>query len=158
VGVHGANRLASNSLLEAVVFSNRIIQRASGQVKIEEQATTQGLADIRTTLSQRQTQRKVPPPRLAALQTLLWNKVGIIRNKEGLTQAADTLASWQKLLPQPTTRSTYELSNLLLTGRLVVEAALLREESRGAHFRTDFPKTSPQRQGHLVFNKSTVYP
>ncbi|HJM37050.1 MAG TPA: L-aspartate oxidase [Dehalococcoidales bacterium] len=158
VGVHGANRLASNSLLEAVVFSKRIIQRASGQVKIEEQATTQGLADIRTTLSQRQTQRKVPPPRLAALQTLLWNKVGIIRNKEGLTQAADTLASWQKLLPQPTTRSTYELSNLLLTGRLVVEAALLREESRGAHFRTDFPKTSPQRQGHLVFNKSTVYP
>ena len=47
----------------------------------------------------------------------------------------------------------YELANLVLTGRLVTEAALLREESRGAHFRSDFPQSSPQWQRHIIFTK-----
>ncbi len=154
VGVHGANRLASNSLLEALVFSERIIQKASGQVNSGTRAKDSVLADIRTTLNVRETQKKMPLPRLSILQTLLWSKVGIIRNKEGLNQAAETLAAWQKLLRQPSDRPSYELSNLILTGRLIAEAALLREESRGAHFRTDFPKSLPDWQRHIVFNKS----
>ncbi len=102
-------------------------------------------------LSQREISKVVSPPSLSALQQLHWDKVGIIRNKEGLTEAADTLAAWQKSLPQPTDRPSYELNNLVLTGRLVTEAALLREESRGAHFRSDFPQSSPQWQRHIVF-------
>jgi len=90
-------------------------------------------------------------PSLSALQQLHWGKVGIIRNKAGLTQAAETLAAWQESLPQPTDRPSYELNNLVLAGRLMTEAALLREESRGAHFRADFPQTSPQWQRHIVF-------
>ena len=90
---------------------------------------------------------------LSALQQLQWDKVGIIRNKEGLTQAADILAAWQKALPQPTDRPSCELSNLVLTGRLVTEAALLREESRGAHFRSDFPQSSPRWQCHIVLTQ-----
>ena len=151
-GVHGANRLASNSLLEAVVFSRRIVERTRKGVKIETPATRQGM-EAHHSLSQRQAPPAVPAPSLPALQMLHWDKVGIIRNKEGLTQAADILAAWQKLLPQPTDRPSYELSNLILTGRLVTEAALLREESRGAHFRTDFPQSSPQWQHHIVFTK-----
>ncbi len=151
-GVHGANRLASNSLLEAVVFSKRIIKRANDQAKSEAQATARDL-DIHAALSRRQAQRKVPSPRLSALQTLLWDKVGIIRNKEGMTQAAGILSAWQKSLPQPADRPSYELSNLILTGRLVTEAALLREESRGAHFRTDFPHSLPQWQRHIIFTR-----
>ena len=84
---------------------------------------------------------------------LHWDKVGIIRDKEGLTQAADILAAWQKSLPQPVDRPSYELSNLILTGRLVAEAALIREESRGAHFRSDFPQSPSQWQHHTVFTK-----
>ncbi|MFC1908117.1 L-aspartate oxidase, partial [Chloroflexota bacterium] len=68
-----------------------------------------------------------------------------------LTEAAVTLAVWQKSLPIPTDRPTYELNNLVLTGRLVTEAALLREESHGAHFRSDFPQSSPEWQRHIVF-------
>jgi L-aspartate oxidase len=77
--------------------------------------------------------------------------VGIIRSQESLAKAAGTLAAWQESLPLPKDRSSYELSNLILTGRLVTEAALLREESRGAHFRSDFPQSSPKWQKHIAF-------
>lgn len=151
-GVHGANRLASNSLLEAVVFTKRIIERTSKRVKTRASASGQGM-EAHHSLSQRQASQIVPAPSLSTLQMLHWDKVGIIRDKEGLTQAADTLAAWQKALPQAIDRPSYELSNLTLTGRLVTEAALLREESRGAHFRSDFPQSSSQWQHHTIFTK-----
>ena len=150
--IHGANRLASNSLLEAVVFSKRIVERTRKGVKIETPATRQG-KETHYSLSQRQLPQAVPALSLSALQMLHWDKVGIIRNKEGLTQAADILAAWQKFLPQPADRPSYELSNLILTGQLVTEAALLREESRGAHFRSDFPQSSSPWQHHIILTK-----
>ncbi len=149
-GVHGANRLASNSMLEVLVFSKRIMERTRKGAETVAPAISKGL-EIHQLLSQRQVPEAIPAPSLSALQLLHWDKVGIIRNRESLTQAADTLAAWQKSLPQPKDRPSYELSNLALTGRLVTEAALLREESRGAHFRSDFPQSSPQWQHHIVF-------
>jgi L-aspartate oxidase len=149
-GAHGANRLASNSLLEVLVFSKRIIQKS----KEEEKAgmlVSGRKNDIRQTLSQRPILETKPPPSISALQQLHWDKVGIIRNKEDLTKAADILATWQNLLPPPTDRPSYELNNLVLTGRLMTESALIREESRGAHFRTDFPKHSAKWQHHIIF-------
>jgi L-aspartate oxidase len=92
-----------------------------------------------------------PSPSVLDVQTLLWDRVGIVRSREGLDTAVDALARWQGLLSQPTDRSSYELANLILTGRLITEAALLREESRGAHFRTDFPQHSSDWQHHIVF-------
>jgi len=150
--VHGANRLASNSLLEALVYSKRIIKINSERVKVKAPATSQS-KEVHHSLKQRQVLQAVPAPNLSALQALLWDKVSIIRNKEGLTQAADILAAWQNSLPQPVDRPSYELSNLILTGRLVTEAALVREESRGVHFRTDFPQSSSQWQHHVAFTK-----
>jgi L-aspartate oxidase len=152
--VHGANRLASNSLLEAVVFSRRIIKRTSQEAKPEAPATGERV-NVHHSLSQRQAPPGVPAPNLSALQTLHWDRVGIVRNQEGLTQAADTLAAWQKSLPRPTDRPSCELNNLILTGQLVTEAALIREESRGAHFRYDFPQNSPQWQLHIIFTKGS---
>ena len=149
-GVHGANRLASNSMLEVLVFSKRIMERTRKEAAARA-PTTGSSMETRHSLSQRQVSKVVPPPSLSALQQLHWDKVGIIRSKEGLTEAADTLAAWQKSLPQPTDRHSYELNNLVLTGRLVTEAALLREESRGAHFRSDFPQSLSQWQRHIVF-------
>ena len=150
-GVHGANRLASNSLLEAIVFSKRIVERTRGKAK-KEPAVSES-REIRCSLSQRPTPRALPAPSLAALQKLHWEKAGIIRDKEDLTQAANILAAWQHSLPQPTDQPSYELSNLILTGRLLTEAALFREESRGAHFRSDFPQSSPKWQCHIVWKK-----
>jgi len=151
--VHGANRLASNSLLEAVVFSKRIIKKTSKGVVTETSTASENI-EVHHSLSQRQIRPAVSAPSLSALQLLHWDKVGIIRDKEGLTQATNILVAWQKSLPQPTDRPSYELSNLILNGRLITEAALLREESRGAHFRTDFPNSLPQWQYHIVFVKS----
>ena len=148
-GVHGANRLASNSMLEVVVFSKRITEKT--RAGAETKAPIGKGAEVHHQLSQRPVVKDVSTPSLSALQQLLWDKVGIIRDKESLTEAADTLAAWQKCQLPPTDRPSYELNNLILTGRLVTEAALLREESRGAHFRSDFPQSSPQWQRHIIF-------
>jgi len=149
-GVHGANRLASNSMIEVLAFGKRIMERTRKKAKTRAPITDKGV-EVHHSLSQRQVPKAVPAPSLSALQQLHWDKVGIIRNKESLTEAANILAAWQKSLPQPTDRPSYELNNLVLTGRLVTEAALLREESRGAHFRSDFPQSLAQWQHHIVF-------
>ncbi|MFC1920239.1 L-aspartate oxidase [Chloroflexota bacterium] len=149
-GVHGANRLASNSLLDAVVFSKRIIKMTTGDI-----AAGTEIAHDKTyhLLNKELSTPAAVMPGFSALQTLHWNKVSIIRNREGLNQAAAELAAWQKILPQPADRPSYELSNLILTGRLVTEAAIIREESRGAHFRTDFPENMPGWRRHIIFTK-----
>jgi len=149
-GVHGANRLASNSMLEVLVFSKRIIEKTGRRPSKSTPKTTK---DTRYQLNQRQIAKSVPAPSLSALQQLNWEKVGAIRNQKSLTQAAEKLATWQKSLSPPTDRPSYELNNLVLTGRLVTEAALLREESRGAHYRSDFPRRSPQWQKHIIFTE-----
>ena len=149
-GVHGANRLASNSMLEVLVFTKRILEKTGERAKKRTPAASKREED-RYSLSQRQVAKSVPAPSHSALQQLLWDKVGIIRNQESLAETADTLAAWQKSLPKPTDRPSYELSNLVLTARLVTEAALMREESRGAHFRSDFPQSLPQWRRHIIF-------
>jgi L-aspartate oxidase len=149
-GVHGANRLASNSMLEVLVFSKRIIERVrqgTGTITPESGQRRK----VHRRLNQWLTGKKISPPTVTDLQTLLWDKVGIVRNRESLTEAAETLAAWQEVLPTPSDRTSYELKNLIIAGRLMTEAALLREESRGAHFRTDFPQSSPDWLCHLVF-------
>jgi len=153
-GVHGANRLASNSLLESVVFSKRVMQRTEmtpprRYKERSDEANSYCLPD-------REVLPKVPPLNLPNLQSLMWDKVGIIRSVEGLEEAADILATWESLLSQPNDRPSYELNNLVLCARLVTEAALLRKESRGAHFRTDFPRTSPEWQRHIIFRKDVT--
>ena len=151
-GVHVANRLASNSLLEAIVFSKRIVERTKGKSK-DKTVPAARSKDVYSSLGQRPVPKGIPAPGLAALQQLLWDKAGIIRDKDGLNQAAGILAAWQNSLPSPTDQPSYELSNLVLTGRLLTEAAFIREESRGAHFRSDFPQTLPKWQCHIVWRK-----
>jgi L-aspartate oxidase len=151
-GVHGANRLASNSLLEAIVFSKRIIEITSSKSRPKTAAGTKA-KEMRGSLGERSAHKIVPVLSQTSLQQLHWDEVGIIRDKDGLTQAADRLAAWQRALPTPTDQSSHELRNLILTGRLLTEAALLREESRGAHFRSDFPDSSPKWQRHIIWKK-----
>ena len=151
-GVHGANRLASNSLLEAIVFSKRIVERTKRKARTKAPGAVKD-EEVHYSLCQRPAPEAVPAPSLTALQKLHWDKVGIIRDKEGLTRAAGILAAWQHLLPQPTDQPSCELSNLVLTGRLLTEAALIREESRGAHFRSDFPESLPKWQCHIAWRK-----
>jgi len=154
-GVHGANRLASNSLLESVVFSKRMVQRTE-MTAPPRRRKKRGNEAISHSLPSREALSNVPPLNLPNLQSLMWDKVGIIRSGKSLKEAASILATWESLLPQPSDRPSYELSNLVLCARLVTEAALLRKESRGAHFRTDFPRTSPEWQRHIIFRKNVI--
>ncbi|HEX79052.1 MAG TPA: L-aspartate oxidase [Dehalococcoidia bacterium] len=148
-GAHGANRLASNSLLEVLIFGKRIIEKTAGEDSSAASTLGQN-SDVRLSPERRQPPGDKITPCLTTLQRLLWDKAGILRNEEGLSGAAGTLSWWQESLPQPKDRPSHELANLILTGRLLTEAAIARQESRGAHFRSDFPRSLPEWRRHIV--------
>ena len=171
-GVHGANRLASNSLLETVVFAKRVIARtleghAPAATAPEAQRLPDTLGEARKAGIYRPEGNELPrigaPARalpfaetslsLANLQSLMWEKAGIVRDGAGLAEAALTLALWQRAAPEPLDRPSYELANLLVAARLATEAALIRQESRGAHYRSDFPERRPEWERHIIFRK-----
>jgi L-aspartate oxidase len=149
-GLHGANRLASNSLLEVLVFSRRIVDRP----KNGSAGATSGMGE--------ESHHRLPcreasvsrPLSCTALQALMWENVGIIRSGDTLEKAAHIIAGWENCLEVASDRLSYELNNLVLTARLVAEAALIRKESRGAHFRTDYPQSSPEWLKHVVLRRN----
>jgi L-aspartate oxidase len=146
-GVHGANRLASNSLLETVVFAKRIVERVqSGEHSPAQQSID--ARDLQHTISE-------GGPRVdrARLQSLMWDGVGIIRDGETLERAARQLGAWNSAMPRPNDRPSHELANMVTAGRLMAEAALAREESRGAHYRTDHPEPREDWRRHIVFRR-----
>ena len=90
------------------------------------------------------------------LRALMGSHVGIERDAAGLVEATRTLAQWSAALGSSSDmgapdRAAYELRSLVLCGWIAAEAALAREESRGAHYRTDFPDPLTEWQRHLVF-------
>ena len=84
---------------------------------------------------------------------MMWDKVGIVRDGAGLEQASRQLTAWQRSQTAPHDRPSHELANMILTGRLMAEAALIREESRGAHYRTDFPERRDEWLRHITFRR-----
>ena len=149
-GVHGANRLASNSLLETVVFARRAVERL-----FEQDGDAPPPAPLEATIEAQVLPERAGidagAPSAAALRELMWTRAGIVRDGPGLEEAAETLASWERRLPEVTDRATRELRSLVTCARLATEAALLREESRGAHYRTDFPEPVEAWRRHQVY-------
>ncbi len=145
-GVHGANRLASNSLLESLVFAWRsaaALDEPWVQLEVEYIADpgSEPYAGETTVVNR------------AALQKLMWDNAGLYRTAADLQKAALILASWASSGDSVSAR---EDGNLLDLARLVVHAALAREESRGAHYRVDFPETSPFFERHLSWVRKVV--
>ena len=144
-GVHGANRLASNSLLEGVVFGERVARQLQRPApggphdapRMQAIALPPGHGeDDRAT-----TFREVG--------NLLWDDVGIVRERKGLSTAVQRFEHWRDRC-EPATESDLASpsANATLTALLIARAALAREESRGAHFRSDFPRPSPRWKFH----------
>jgi len=133
-GVHGANRLASNSLLEALVFGARAARSVSDALP----HLRRGVGGVSPrTLAAAGLDDDAVPDLQARLRRLMWEKAGLVRSGEGLGQALAELATLDPAARAPETRS------LLTAARLVATAALARTESRGAHFRSDHPLPDP---------------
>jgi L-aspartate oxidase len=149
-GVHGANRLASNSLLEGLVMGSRMLQTLTAK-KLPKLEEVQPGSDRDT----RERRLNIEDLR-RSLESLMWRQAGILRNGEDLARAENQLSDWLNLLSRHriTEREEIELANLMMLGRGVVETALQREESRGAHFREDFTKTREIFQKHSFINYS----
>ena len=155
-GVHGANRLASNSLLETLIFGYRIVQRTRDGAGGGPIATSSHVEWTVHHVGEQPLPQIVPPPlNLAALQSAMWEKVGIVRAGERLQEAAAILAAWDHSLEDPADEPSHELANLVTVGRLVTEAALLRRESRGAHYRSDYPEPSDNWLRHILFRRNS---
>ena len=154
-GVHGANRLASNSLLETVVFGRRLVQRSQMATSL---TYPPGLPEHPARLASAKPSGPVTPPNQAALQELMWDKVGMMRDEASLQEAAGTLTAWAQTLQKSQAPGARELANMVLLARLMAQGALLRQESRGAHYRTDFPDSSAGWQRHIVFRRDDASP
>ncbi len=163
-GVHGANRLASNSLLECVVYGSqlRAIELLKPRKPVsddsEKSEIVLGESD-RPILVVDQADRSVVLELRERLPELMWNAAGIVRKRAALELAIAQVDSWieqfdrlalsQTLMAterilmndQSLVREWGELRNLLTVGRLILRSALFRQESRGGHFREDFPET-----------------
>lgn len=149
-GVHGANRLASNSLLEVLVFGKRIVERSVKGGKSEKSGPDK---NVRSSVKREPVRPGAPPPGRSALQQLLWENAGIVRSGAGLARARSILAGWQECLAEPQDRPSWELLNLVIAGRLMTESALMRLESRGAHYRTDHPERSDEWLKHIILTR-----
>jgi L-aspartate oxidase len=135
-GVHGANRLASNSLLEGLVFGARAGNKMRDELKAKPKP------ERHNPPAAAYSNGPVPFPIEAAikeLQDLMWKDVGIVRVSGEMKHAIRRLEEIGSQLSHPQGRREYEGRNLQIAGTLVARSALAREESRGAHYRTDFP-------------------
>jgi len=155
-GVHGANRLASNSLLEGLVFGAR-----AGTAVIQDRILEGGLAPEGPAFAASAVQalaeavRSIDPREaegiVARLRRVMWDDVGLVRDAEGMRRAVRTILNLESgLSPRPPARAGLEARNLLFVARLVAESALRREESRGSHYRSDHPRPEPGRGRHAV--------
>ncbi len=149
-GLHGANRLASNSLLEGLVFG-ALAGEAASAAALEEADTYQAIP-----LENPPAEGADEPLDLVdirnSLQSLMWRAAGVQRDGDKLRSAAATIDGWCRyaLRQQFTAPAGWELQNLLLVSRAIIGSALLREESRGVHLRADFPDRDDARWGRRL--------
>jgi len=142
-GVHGANRLASNSLLEGLVFASRIADDVAARLaRGELSATTPVRSSAPAAL--------VPAARRTDIQRAMTLGSGAVRSGDGLAQTAKTLAvvaeDGEQAAPGPL---SWETSNLLHVGQLLTHLAAMREETRGGHVRSDFPRRDEHWRAHI---------
>lgn len=154
-GVHGANRLASNSLLEGIVFGHRIYQwleKEGVRAKAQEVEVTEEKGCMDTDVAEIKNIRE-------EMRERMMKDAGIKRSEAGLTELSRWLEDKLDHVESKNGSDApdimhLELVNMLTVGRLIARSALLREESRGAHHRTDFPEANEKyRELHTVFNK-----
>ena len=162
-GLHGANRLASNSLLEGLVYGLRAGRNASAAA-LGENDQFSAIAIRPDKIAALPTEMTFEDPSdlpetstlklddlLNSLNSEMWRKVGIERNAQDLESALHQIEFWDRYVGPHEFAITkgWELQNLLLVARLMIVAAMARKESRGTHSRSDFPQTDPLQASHI---------
>jgi L-aspartate oxidase len=150
-GVHGANRLASNSLLESLVFAWRcadLLSRSQGLFADDWPMSNREEQNVFSFDAKDGNQSTLADRKL--LQTQMWNAVGIERNGDDLRDVLEELNQWRV---DGANVASLETANLLALARLMATAALQRCESRGAHFREDYPGSSIGWQHSLIYQE-----
>jgi L-aspartate oxidase len=148
-GVHGANRLASNSLLEGAVFGRRAALAALEDVAERPVSPPRGRAPNRGGSPA----SRADPSARNRLRDVMWDSCGVVRDGAGLRRALHIAEQTIESAPVSDSLDDIALRQSATTASLVCRSALLREESRGAHFRADFPSTRDSWHGVLVMQK-----
>jgi L-aspartate oxidase len=147
-GVHGANRLASNSLLEGLVYGART-GKASREMTTNPDTSVH--YDFRpSTIPEADEIRRT-------LRKLMWEKAGIIRCAKSLGEARDQLHTWRAIIRKDyASRHELELKNMLTISEIIVQAAMSRKGSVGAHYRSDHKKRGARWQEHLCWDRKSL--
>jgi L-aspartate oxidase len=135
-GLHGANRLASNSLLEGLVFGARAADAMQGPV-VRPSLFAEPGGDVDAA-------PRGDFPDSFSIRDLMWRSAGLVRSRRDLEASVAQLGTWRTAIEQarttaPADREHRRTASLVTVGLLIARAALRREESRGGHFRADFP-------------------
>jgi len=169
-GLHGANRLASNSLLEGLVYGARAGEAASADVlaRLGEEGSAPEAFEVPLITSAKAGDASAGEPGgtldLAdirnSLRSLMWRHVGVERDGESLAEALDTVEGWCRyVLPrQFSDPQGWQLQNMLEVSRLMIRAAIKRCETRGVHFRSDAPQASDQWRVHIDWQRDQAEP
>jgi L-aspartate oxidase len=166
-GLHGANRLASNSLLEGLVYGARAGEAAGDDVLAEGVATADAfrvpaIANARIDLPAGEAGGETLD--LAdirdSLRSLMWRQVGVERSGPSLADALDAVEGWCRyVLPRQFSNAAgWQLQNMLDVARLMIRAALTRTESRGVHFRGDHPDADEAWRVHVSWRRGRAHP
>jgi fumarate reductase (CoM/CoB) subunit A len=165
-GVHGANRLGGNALADTQVFGRRAGESAAINASKSKFKLDSSYIDVLEDKIQRTFHDGDYNPfeLKEQLQNLMWNNVAIIRRESGLSSALKAIERLNKdlnTMKVPDGRGfnqhlqdALELANMILVAKLVARAALIRKESRGSHYRDDYPETKPQWKKSIVLNKN----
>lgn len=154
-GVHGANRLASNSLLEGLVFSRRMkseLEKAFSEINED----VLEKIELRFEIERKKSRAKIATQR-RKLRELAFNDAGVRRSRSSLERALSEIGKMAKFLEvEYDSADGYELQNMITAAYLIVKSALMRKESRGTHFREDFPQLDEKNwRKHIVLKMSS---
>lgn len=164
-GLHGGNRLASNSLLECVVCAYEVAEFLRNSDLSFDIPKNGKFDKIISKYEIPNVENKIDVQNLKSkLKDLMWNNVGIYRNEKSLNDAINGLNKLEKEFPKQDkylSKEEYEFKNMLISASLIVKSAIRRKESRGAHYRTDYLETNEvcehsilsRRKGELSFAK-----
>ncbi len=149
-GVHGANRLASNSLLEGLVFGHRVAMAAAKNDHQVSGELPKNLPAYFSRPADRQAEEECASLR-RDLTWMMWHKVGLIRTEESMLEMKQALEKWLPLASYRfSTPELNETANMLIAAMMMTEAALLRRESRGSHYRSDYTESDSTLAGQQI--------